>query len=346
MNTKIMNYIKKASAAILAFSMMVTVIPNLEGQFTSSAKTKVSVPGKISTISSSVEGKDATINWSTSKNAKYYQVALRTSGKSWVYVKKVKKTSKNYKKYNKSGVYKTVKSGRRYKIYQYKTVYSYKTLRSKTTSRKYTYKGSNYNTTYTLAVRGVNYKDKTKKYGSWYAKSVKTATHDHMWEATYKDKNECTKTLTGYTCTKCGKFKDVADKVVGNHNSVVTEEYEKPLYKNVECYRRYDICQRCERNGIPLEQCKYYYDWIDENGIAHEWVDEDNVKKWYINSTPTYDKHFAIYEFSDEYEYGVTHPRSTRPGYDTKIEKKQVGTETHVRTYCRDCGKTISDKVK
>lgn len=89
MNTNKFCRATKQLAALLTMIAMLFTSAALLGEDAYAASVKK--PGVVSFSSSSVSGKSITVKWRTAKNAKYYQVALRTSGQSWVYVKKVKK---------------------------------------------------------------------------------------------------------------------------------------------------------------------------------------------------------------------------------------------------------------
>lgn len=203
-------------------------------------------PGRCVFSSCSVSGKEITVKWKAIKNAKQYQVAIRTKVKSWIYVKKVKKTSANFKKYNVAGVYRTRSSHNKYKVFRCKKVFKYKIVRKKMTSRTYTYKATKCNMSYSIAVRGVNYKGKTKKSGPWHAKSMRTASkdapHRHKWVETSR------KIKDGYACNGCSrditKWTDKYDCCGGYHTH---QWFLRPEYYT---------CSIC---GIRKHKHKWYY---------------------------------------------------------------------------------------
>ena len=131
--------------------------------------TKAPAAPKITSCQAS--GNTVTIKWSKVKGADFYKVYQRTSTKEWKYLKSVKKTAKNKKKYSNTSKYKlkVTKSGKKYKVYKKTTVYKYKQLK-KTTKRTYTFKGK-YNKKYTFVVKA----HKGKKYSKYSkAKTVRT----------------------------------------------------------------------------------------------------------------------------------------------------------------------------
>ncbi len=85
-------------------------MPLVDGQ--SYAASKKPATPKI--ISAWIDGTSVEINWSKAKNAKKYQIAIRSAGKTWVKIKTVKKSKKNKKKYTKKKKYKVVKRGKKY----------------------------------------------------------------------------------------------------------------------------------------------------------------------------------------------------------------------------------------
>ncbi len=94
-----------------------------------------------------------TIKWKKAKYAKAYRVYVQTGANKWKYLKKVKKTAANKKKYGNKLKYKLVVSGKKYKVY--KQLNTYKVKVKKTTKRSFTLKGK-YNTTYRFAIRAIN----------------------------------------------------------------------------------------------------------------------------------------------------------------------------------------------
>lgn len=157
------------ASGIIAGAMAVTMILPVSSMDTYAAS-KAKTPKAPTKVSMSVADQNMTLKWNKGKNAKSYQVAVRTSGKGWKYMKKVKKTSANKKKYTKKMKYKVAKSGKKYKVYKYQTIYRYKTVKKSTKAKSYTYKAPKAGAYYTLAVRSLN----GKKKSSWKAKTGKS----------------------------------------------------------------------------------------------------------------------------------------------------------------------------
>ena len=117
--------------------------------------------------SATVNGTSVTITWSKAKRAKKYEVAERTTQKTWVKYKTVKKTKKNKKKYTKANKYKVKAKGKKYIVYKYDYRYAVHATVSK---RTYTIRDLDGNTDYTFAVRSVN----GKKHSAWRTVTRKT----------------------------------------------------------------------------------------------------------------------------------------------------------------------------
>ncbi|MBQ6314347.1 MAG: hypothetical protein IJI11_01945 [Mogibacterium sp.] len=125
------------------------------------------------------------VTWAKAKNAKKYQVAIRSDEPQWVKVKTVKKTKKNKKKYSKPDKYKVVAKGKKYIVYQYQ----YEFIKMGTTkARSYRFTKSPYvdhlapNWDYVFAVRSVN----GKKYSKWSTVAVRT--NAGTWDYQRRDK--------------------------------------------------------------------------------------------------------------------------------------------------------------
>lgn len=202
---------KKLTSGLIAGAMAVTMILPVSSMDTYAASKK-KAPKAPTKVSMSVSNQNMTLKWNKGKNAKSYQVAVRTSGKGWKYMKKVKKTSANKKKYTKKMKYKVAKSGKKYKVYRYQTIYKYKTLKKSTKSRSYTYTAPKKNTVYALAVRSIN----GKKKSDWKTASNRTwdkdtvlldgKKHTHHWKAETEEKMvDGTKKVTTITCKTCGE---------------------------------------------------------------------------------------------------------------------------------------------
>lgn len=101
---------QKFFSVILAAIVSVTMILPL-GSMDTYAASKTKTPKAPTKASISVADRNMTLHWNKGKNAKSYQVALRTSSKGWKYVKNVKKNKANKKKFTKKMKYKVKKSG-------------------------------------------------------------------------------------------------------------------------------------------------------------------------------------------------------------------------------------------
>lgn len=248
----------KVITMMVAFAVAFTFMPM--NSVNTYAASKAKKPSKPAITSMSVESSTITVKWKKAKNAKQYQVALKTYPKGWKYVKKVKKTKKNKKAYTKKGKYKVVKAKKgKYKVYRYQTIVKYKTLKGKTKSTKYSYKAPKRGTKYTLAVRALN----GKKKSAWTSKSAATwnkdtlridgKKHTHKWEAEYKTVDEHVKvkeqvqtgtkdvekkTGVKLVCDTCGKTLDEID----NPDASYTEDQINEL---VSKHRDEDSCT-CE----------------------------------------------------------------------------------------------------
>ena len=248
----------KAITLMVAFAVAFTFMPM--NSVNTYAASKAKKPSKPAITSMTVESSTITVKWKKAKNAKQYQVALKTYPKGWKYVKKVKKTKKNKKAYTKKGKYKVVKAKKgKYKVYRYQTIVKYKTLKGKTKSTKYSYKAPKRGTKYTLAVRSLN----GKKKSAWTSKSAATwnkdtlridgKKHTHKWEAEYKTVDEHVKvkeqvqtgtkdvekkTGVKLVCDTCEKTLDEID----NPDASYTEEQINAL---VSKHRDEDSCT-CE----------------------------------------------------------------------------------------------------
>lgn len=135
---------------------------------TVSAATKT--PAKPAITYCKAKGTAVTLKWAKAKNAKTYRVYVQTGASKWKYWKKVKKSSKNRKKYSNTLKYKLVKSGKKYKVYRQQN--PFKITAKKLKKRTYTFKGS-YGKTYRFAVRAFNGKKYSKASVIKTAKTVK-----------------------------------------------------------------------------------------------------------------------------------------------------------------------------
>lgn len=130
------------------------------------AASKAKTPATPKITSCKVSGTKVVLKWNKAKNAKAYRVYVQKGNSKWKYWKKVKKNSKNKKKYSDTLKYKLKVSGKKYKVYTQAN--KYRIVCKKTTKRYYTYKGKA-GTTYHFAVRAI----KGKKFSK--ASAIKTA---------------------------------------------------------------------------------------------------------------------------------------------------------------------------
>ena len=237
------NVRNKAITLMVAFAVAFTFMPM--NSVNTYAASKAKKPSKPAITSMTVESSTITVKWKKAKNAKQYQVALKTYPKGWKYVKKVKKTKKNKKAYTKKGKYKVVKAKKgKYKVYRYQTLVKYKTLKGKTKSTKYSYKAPKRGTKYTLAVRSLN----GKKKSAWCSKSVKTASKDAPHVHKWVQKSE--KIKSGYACNGCSRditdwdWDDMYDCCGGYHTH---QWFIKPEYYT---------CVKC---GAKKHKHEWYY---------------------------------------------------------------------------------------
>ena len=158
-------------------ALVFTCMPLANGRVYAAAKKKPAVP--VITYAKDLADYESftliKVKWKKAKNAKKYQVAVRSAKKKWVKVKTVKKSKANKRKYTKKNKYKVVAKGKKYKVYKYQ----YKYLILGETKGKSIQINDNdlwsfdRNTTYIIAVRSVN----GKKHSKWKTAIVKTG-HD------------------------------------------------------------------------------------------------------------------------------------------------------------------------
>ena len=107
-------------------------------------------PGRPIIRSVAVKDNTVTVKWSKAKRATTYKVYVRTGADNkWKYLKKVKKTSANKKKYSNKINYKIVTSGKKYKVYKRANPFR---LKATVEKRTYTFRGE-YGTRYALIVK-------------------------------------------------------------------------------------------------------------------------------------------------------------------------------------------------
>ena len=175
-----MRTIKKFLSVIMVAAIAFTFSPVVNGQAFAAAK-KPAIPKSV-TAKEHTDSTDAEklidVKWKKAKNAKKYQVAMRSAKKKWIKDKTVKKTKANKKKYTKKNKYKVVAKGKKYIVYKY--AYKFSILQETTgrfvrVNQTPTWDDLKPNTKYTFAVRSVN----GKKYSAWSKNvSVKTSAPD------------------------------------------------------------------------------------------------------------------------------------------------------------------------
>ena len=156
-----MRTIKKLLSVIMVAAIAVTFSPVVNGQAFAAAK-KPAIPKSV-TAKEHTDSTDAEklidVKWKKAKNAKKYQVAMRSAKKKWIKDKTVKKTKANKKKYTKKNKYKVVAKGKKYIVYKY--AYKFSILQETTgrfvrVNQTPTWDDLKPNTKYTFAVRSVN----------------------------------------------------------------------------------------------------------------------------------------------------------------------------------------------
>lgn len=105
--------------------------------------------GRPSVKSAEVKDNTVTIKWSKAKKATRYKVYVRTGPNEWKYLKKVKKTAANRKKYSNKINYKITTSGKKYKVYKRANPFR---LAATVKNRTYTFEGE-YGTSYAFIIR-------------------------------------------------------------------------------------------------------------------------------------------------------------------------------------------------
>lgn len=350
---------KKFFSFILAAVVAVTMILPLSSMNTYAAS-KAKTPKAPTKASISVADRNMTLNWNKGKNAKSYQVAVRTSGKGWKYVKKVKKTSANKKKYTKKMKYKVKKSGKKYKVYKYQTVYKYKTLKKSTKSRSYTYKAPKKNTVYTLAVRSLN----GKKKSGWKTASKRTwdkntvlldgKKHTHHWKAETEEKMvDGTKEVTTITCKTCGEdltnmtdaekkekhgitwYCSICGEDVASHN-------KEDIEKHIQEKHSSDVSPQTltEENNSDVND--------DENAAAASPIEIDSVRtNETINNVPTktpttVTKDYVCNCYAVKDLNGNIHEhKHTWKTRQKEVQKYKTETVENEYWHCKNCDKMI-----
>ena len=92
---------KTKAKRILSIILTLTLL--LSAVFASSAvevSAASKAPARVKIKSAAVSGTEVKLTWKKAKRASKYQIALRTRGTSWKYVKSVRKTAANKKKYS------------------------------------------------------------------------------------------------------------------------------------------------------------------------------------------------------------------------------------------------------
>lgn len=96
-----------------------------------------------------VSDNTVTVKWSKAKKATRYKVYVRTGPNEWKYLKKVKKTAANRKKYSNKINYKIKTSGKKYKVYKRTNLFR---LAATVKERSYTFEGE-YGTSYAFIIK-------------------------------------------------------------------------------------------------------------------------------------------------------------------------------------------------
>ena len=105
---------KRILSLLLALFMMLSIVAASIQPVFAILKT----PERPKIIAAAVDGNTVSIKWSKVKNATKYKVYVRTGPDKWTYIKTVRKTNSNKKKYSGKLNYKVKRSGNKYKVYR------------------------------------------------------------------------------------------------------------------------------------------------------------------------------------------------------------------------------------
>ena len=196
---------RKLIIAIL-IAVAFTFMPLLNGQaYAAVKKPAAPVITSAKDISSYDDYNIISIKWKKAKNAKKYQVAIRSEKKKWVKLKVVKKSKANKRKYTKKNKYKVVAKGKKYIVYKYQYKYSIKDETTKKSCRlvdgisigRWSVIKIKPNSTCKVAVRSVN----GNKYSAWKTVTVKTNHTSYENEVITKDGESLTMKIGGDSLT-------------------------------------------------------------------------------------------------------------------------------------------------
>ena len=144
---KILEGKNKITAVLLSVLMMIgACAAYAQPAFAASGP---SSPGRPVIKSTAVKDNVVTVKWSKARSAAGYKVYVRKGPNKWKYLKKIKKTGTNKKKYSNKINYKLVASGKKYKVY--KRAYPFR-LKATVKKLSYAFEGE-YGKSYGIAVR-------------------------------------------------------------------------------------------------------------------------------------------------------------------------------------------------
>ena len=154
---------------VTVFVLLACCASQLQPSF---AASRTAAPDKPIVKSISAKGKTVTIKWKKAKNAKAYNVYVIRGRIKWKYLKKVKKTAANKRKYSNTMKYRLKVKGSKYYVYkQYRKYTRIKSLKANTKKKTFScnYHGG-YEETYTFVIKAANGKKVS------YSKRISAAT--------------------------------------------------------------------------------------------------------------------------------------------------------------------------
>ena len=292
-----MKQIKRVLCITIMMALVFTCMPLANGRVYAASKKKPAAP--VITYAKDLADYESftliKVKWKKAKNAKKYQVAVRSAKKKWVKVKTVKKSKANKRKYTKKNKYKVVAKGKKYKVYKYQ----YKYLILGETKGKSIQINDNdlwsfdRNTTYIIAVRSVN----GKKHSKWKTAIVKTGHDGEAQKVLTKDGEKTTVSFNGKSLTI----------TVGKECAFPVPQTKTGLV---------------EAKGVTFTPKKIYYDyWYNKDGSVNSATVGVTGKKsdgfdayWEINvdygkainvsytiEHPTFNSDKSKFHFKDEY---------------------------------------------
>lgn len=113
------------------------------------AASGIAAPGRAAIKSIGVKENVVTVKWSKTRRASKYKVYVRKGPNKWKYLKKIKRTKANKKKYSNKINYKLVSSGKKYKVYKRVNLFR---LKATVKKNSYVFKGE-YGKSYGIAIR-------------------------------------------------------------------------------------------------------------------------------------------------------------------------------------------------